>query len=137
MRKVATLLALVCASSLATGCFDIEQTLTLDKNLASKAGFKMGVDMEPMVEFMAQMARGMSGQEGPPTAADIEKAKKDFLAKKKTKDDTPSPEQIRADAKKQLPKGVELLDASVKDEGMKMGVNLLFGFDNVDRKSVV
>lgn len=137
MRKVATLLALVCASSLATGCFDIEQTLTLDKNLSGKAGFRMGVDMEPMVEFMAQMARGMSGQEGPASAADIEAAKKDFLTKKKTKDETPTPEQIRADAKKQLPKGVELLDASVQDEGLKMGVNLLFAFDNVEKLSQI
>lgn len=137
MRKIATLLALVCASSLATGCFDIEQSLTLNKDMSGKAGFKMGVDMEPMVEFMAQMGRGMSGQEGPPTAADIEKAKKDFLTKKKTKDDTPSPEQIKADAKKQLPKGVELLDASVKDEGMKIGVNMLFGFDKVEKLSQI
>jgi hypothetical protein len=137
MRKIAGVLGLMCVLVVSTGCFDIEQSLTLNKDLSGKAGFKMGVDMEPMVLFMAQMARGMEGKEGEPSAAEIEKAKKDFLTKKKTKDDTPSPEQIKADAKKQLPKGVELLDASVKDEGLKIGVNLLFGFDNVNKLSQI
>jgi len=133
MRKIATVLGLVCALFMLTGCFDIEQSLTLNKDLSGKAGFKMGVDMEPMVMFMAQMSRSMEGKEGDPTPAEIAAAKKDFLTKKKEKNDTPSPEQIKADAKKELPKGVELLDASVKDDGLKIGVNLLFGFDNVNK----
>lgn len=133
MRKIATVLGLVCALVVSTGCFDIEQSLTLNKDMSGKAGFKMGVDMEPMMMFMLQMSRGMEGKKGDPTKAEIAKAKQDFLAKKEQKNDTPSPEQIKADAKKELPKGVELLDASVKDEGMKIGVNLLFGFDNVNK----
>ncbi len=137
MRKFVTVLSLVCALFALTGCFDIEQSLTLNKDLSGKAGFKMGVDMEPMMMFMLNMSRGMSGKEGPPTAAEIAEARKDFLAKKKEKNDTPDPAQIKADAKKELPKGVELLDASVKDEGMKIGVNLLFGFDDVNKLSQI
>ena len=63
MRKIAGVLGLMCALVVSTGCFDIEQSLTLNKDLSGKAGFKMGVDMEPMVLFMAQMARGMEGKE--------------------------------------------------------------------------
>src|SRR6185436_9923176 len=74
---------------LVTGCFDIEQTLTLERNLSGKAGFSMKVDMEPMVFFMTQMKREMDGKKGPPTAAEIAEAKKDFLknGKKETTGD--------------------------------------------------
>ena len=63
-----------------TGCFDVEQAMTLQKDLSGKAAFSMTVNMEPMVLFMARMQREMAGQTGEPTAAEIDKAKKDFLA---------------------------------------------------------
>ena len=114
-----------------TGCFDVEQAMTLQKDLSGKAAFSMTVNMEPMVLFMARMQREMAGQKGEPTAAEIEKAKKDFLASKtSTKED---PEQQKADVEKNLPPGVKLLESSVKDEGLKMSVHLVFGFDHISK----
>ena len=53
MRKLSAVL--LCLSAfLVTGCFDIQQTLTLERNISGKAGFTMKVDMEPMVGFMAR-----------------------------------------------------------------------------------
>lgn len=133
MKRITTVLGLIGALVVSTGCFDIEQSLTLNRDLSGKAGFRMGVDMEPMVMFMLQMGREMEGKKGEPTKAEIDKAKKEFLTKKTEKNDTPSPADIKRDAKKELPKGVELLDVSVQDQGMKMTVNMLFGFDNVSK----
>ena len=48
MRKFAA--ALLCVSAfLVTGCFDIEQSITLERNLSGQAAFSMKVDMEPIV----------------------------------------------------------------------------------------
>jgi len=128
-RLVALGLAL-CLPAL-TGCFDVEQAMTLQKDLSGKAAFSMTVNMEPMVLFMARMQREMEGKTGEPTAAEIDKAKKDFLASKtSTKED---PEQQKAEVEKNLPPGVKLLESSVKDDGLKMAVHLVFGFDHISK----
>ena len=132
-RMVALGLAL-CLPALAA-CFDVEQAMTLQKDLSGKAAFTMTVNMEPMVLFMVRMQREMAGKKGEPTAAEIEKAKKDFLASKtQTKED---PEKQKADVEKSLPPGVKLLESSMKDEGLKMTVHLVFSFDNISKLAKV
>lgn len=121
---------------LVTGCFDIEQTLTLERNLSGKAGFSMKVDMEPMVYFMTQMQREMSGKKGPPTAAELDAAKKDVLKNGKT-ETTGDFEKDKKEMQAKLPKGITLLDAQMTDEGLKMGFNLLFGFDNMSKLALI
>lgn len=117
-----------------SGCFDVEQTLTLERNLSGKAGFSMHVDMEPMVLFMLRMQREMAGQTGEPTKAEIDKARAEFLASgKKEESKPPSKEEIE----KQLPPGVKLLDSSFEDKGTKIGARFLFGFDNVSKLSQI
>src|SRR5262245_52342164 len=129
-KRMVSLGLALCLPALA-GCFDVEQAMTLQKDLSGKAAFSMTVNMEPMVLFMARMQREMAGQKGEPTAAEIEKAKQDFLASKtSTKED---PEQQKADVEKSLPPGVKLLESSVKDEGLKMSVHLVFGFDHISK----
>jgi hypothetical protein len=119
-----------------TGCFDIEQTLTLERNMSGKAGFSMKVDMEPMVAFMAQMQREMGGKKGPATAAEIEAAKQDMLKNGK-KETTGDFAKDKKEMQAQLPKGITLLDAQMKDEGLKMGVSMLFGFDNASKLALM
>jgi len=136
MRRITALVFCLSAAVAAAGCFDIEQTLTLDKNLAGKAGFSMKVDMEPMVGFMVRMQREMQGKTGEPTAAEIEAAKKEMM--KDGKPETPADfEKDKKEFAANLPKGVTLLDASFKDEGMKFGMNFAFGFDNVNKLSQI
>jgi len=97
MRRNAGLLASLAASLLLTGCFDVEQSLVLKKDLSGTAGFRMMVNMEPMVLMMVRMQHQMGGKEGEPTAAEIEQAKKEFLASKKT-EKGPSPAEQKAEA---------------------------------------
>lgn len=115
---------------LLTGCFDVEQSLVLNKDLSGTAGFRMAVNFEPMVLMMMRMQRQMAGTEGEPTAAEIAKAKEEFLASKKS-EPQPSPEAAKADLEKNLPPGVKLLDSDFKDEGLKLQAHFKFGFDNL------
>jgi hypothetical protein len=121
---------------LLTGCFDIEQSMTLDKNLSGTAGFSMNVNFEPMVLMMLRMQREMAGTKGEPTAAEIAKAREDFLASKKEKEAKDPQEDFtakKAELAKNLPPGVQLLDAGVDDKGLKLGVHCKFRFDDVSK----
>lgn len=118
---------------LLTGCFDVEQSLVLQKDLSGKAGFSMKVDLEPMVLMMLMMQRSMEGKEGEPTAAEIEAARKDFLANMKKTESQPDPKQQKEELAKSLPPGVKLLDSSFKDEGLKILADVALGFDDVHK----
>jgi hypothetical protein len=135
MRKLAACVLLVSAP-LVAGCFDIEQSLTLERNLSGKAGFTMKVDLEAMVGFAAQMKRSMEGKEGAPTEAELAEARKDMLANSKTSGPGDF-EKEKKELEATLPKGVTLLDGSVKQDGLKMTVNLAFGFDHVSKLSAI
>ena len=136
MRKLKAVGLLLGACLVLTGCFDVEQSLVLQKDMSGKAGFTMKVDMEPMVYFMAQMQHSMSGKEGEATKEEIAAAKKDFLTKKKT-EDKPDMAGDKVKLEKDLPPGIKLLDASMKDEGLKMTVHLLFAFDNAAKLGMI
>ncbi len=134
MRHRFTVLALVVCAVFATRCFQIEQTLDIKKDMSGVAGFKMGVDFEPMVAIMANMQRSMSGQKGPATKKDIEAAKADFRkqqAEKKKKDDF-DPEKVKAEANKSLPKGIKLLDVAVDEKEFSVTSMFHFAFDRVE-----
>jgi len=118
---------------LLTGCFDVEQSLVLQKDLSGKAGFSMKVNMEPMVTMMLMMQRSMEGKEGEPTAAEIEAAKKDFLANAKKTESQPDPEKQKAELAKSLPAGVKLLDSNFQDQGLSMLAAFTLGFDDVHK----
>ncbi|HWN44507.1 MAG TPA: hypothetical protein VNW71_19950 [Thermoanaerobaculia bacterium] len=128
MKKIAAAVAGLSGLLLA-GCFDIEQTLTLEKNMSGKAGYAMKFDMKPMVGFMAGMKRAMEGKEGPPTAEEIAAVEKEMLATSKGQREIPTKEEIA----KNLPKGVTLLDSKVQEDGLKFGMDVLFGFDHVSK----
>lgn len=118
---------------LLTGCFDVEQTLVLEKDLSGQAGFTMKVDMEPMVLMMLNMQRSMEGKEGAPTAAEIEKAKADFLASSTRTGEKPDPEKQKEELEKQLPPGVKLLDSRFEEKDLGMLASFNLGFDDVDK----
>lgn len=116
-----------------TGCFDVEQTLVLEKNMSGQAGFTMKVDMEPMVLMMLNMQRSMEGKEGAPTAAELEKAKADFLASSTRTGEKVDPEKRKEELAKQLPPGVKLLDSRFEEKDLGMLASFNLGFDDVDK----
>jgi len=135
MKKIAAAV-LGLSGLLLAGCFDVEQTLSLNKDMSGKAGFSMKVNMEPMVAFMTRMQREMSGKTGEPTAAELDQARKEFMASKKS-ETTGDFEKDKKELQQKLPKGVTLLESSFKDEGLKLNANFLFGFDDVSKLSQI
>jgi hypothetical protein len=115
------------------GCFDVEQSVSLRRDLSGTAGFNMTVDLEPMIVFMAGMQHSMSGKPGDPTPAEIEEARRDFLAKNKTEPGKKQEDLAaqKAQLQKSLPPGVELLSSAVEDKGTKITAHFQFGFDDV------
>jgi len=128
MIRSRTILLAAFFALFATGCFEIEQSIDLKKDLSGTANFKLGVDMEPMVIIMAKMQKEMGGNKSPLTAAEIAAAKADFKkdAKKSTTTEDP-----RKEAESGLPPGVKLLDVSVTEKELGMVTNMKFAFDKL------
>jgi hypothetical protein len=126
VKKALALLSLV----LLAGCFEIDHSIDLKKDLSGTADFHLGVDMEPMVVVMAQFAREMEGKKGPITEAELAKARADFKANmKKTPDKEPSRDEIA----KELPEGVKLLDFKTAEKDFGVATDFKFGFDRLNK----
>jgi len=129
MTRTRTILVASLFALFATGCFEIEQSIELKRDLSGTANFKLGVDMEPMVMIMAKVQKEMSGDKSPLTAADIAAAKADF--KKNEKKSTTESEDPRKQAEGGLPPGVKLLDVAVQEKEFGVTTNMKFAFDKL------
>ncbi|HYC58303.1 MAG TPA: hypothetical protein VEK79_01940 [Thermoanaerobaculia bacterium] len=128
MKKIVALLAVVFLA----GCFEVEQSINLNKDLSGTADFHLGVDLEPMVVVMAQMAREFEGKSGPLTAAEIAKAKAEFKKSAK-KTETKKDELSEADIKKSLPQGVTLISYGAKERDFGVDTDFRFGFEKLSQ----
>lgn len=116
---------------LVTGCFEIDQDITIKEDLSGTAAFHLGVDMEPMVMVMAQFAREMEGKTGPISEAELAKARADF--KKNMKKSEEGKKFTAADLQKDMPEGVKLLDFKTTEKDFGMATDFKFGFDRLSR----
>ena len=113
---------------LLAGCFEIEQSIDLKKDLSGTADFHLGVDLEPMIVVMAQFGREMEGKTGPITPAELAKAKAEFKkSSKKSESEEPSREEIE----KSLPEGVKLISYGTKERDFGVDSNFKFGFQKL------
>jgi hypothetical protein len=124
MKKTIAVLSML----LLAGCFEIEQSIDLQKDLSGTADFHLGVDLEPMIVVMAQFAREMEGKTGPVTAAELAKAKAEFKkSSKKSEDKEPTREEIE----ESLPEGVKLISYGTKEREFGVDSNFKFGFEKL------
>jgi len=132
MKKTVAVLAVALVAFFTTGCFQIEQSIELKKDLSGTADFHLGVDFEPMVYVMAQFAREMEGKKGPPSEAELAKAKAEF--KKSSKKSSGSGDMpTKAEIQKDLPPGVKILDFKAEEKDFGVSTNFKFGFDRINR----
>ena len=131
MRRLAFVLLAMC-SSVTSGCLSLEQTMTFERNLSGTAGVTMQVDLEPIVGFMATMKGAMSEKPGKPSEADLAAARKELMASmgKRMSIDL---EKAKQEASAQLPPGVKLLNATVKEDGLKSTIGMVIGFDDASK----
>lgn len=127
MTRLAGTLAVTLISLVTFGCFEIEQTIELNRDLSGTASFKVGIDAMPMIVVMAAMEKEVSGDMSTLTASEIEKAKVKFreggLSNMAFSDDP------RVAAEKNLPPGVRLLDAAVNERDLGVTTTLKFAFE--------
>jgi hypothetical protein len=126
MRKTLAVLSVL----LLAGCFEIEQSINLKKDLSGTADFHLGVDLEPMIVVMAQFGREMEGKTGPMTAEELAKAKADF---KKNSKSSESKEPTREEIAKELPEGVTLLSHKVQEREFGMATDFQFVFEKLSQ----
>ncbi len=129
MNRTRTILVASLFALFATGCFEVEQSINLNRDLSGTANFKLGIDMEPMVIIMAKVQKEMGGDKTPLTKAEIAAAKADF--KKNEKKSTETPTDPRKQAEGGLPPGVKLLDATVEEKEFGVTTNMKFAFDKL------
>jgi len=130
MVRMRAILMVALVAFFATGCFEVEQSIELKRDMSGTANFKLGVDMEPMVIIMAKVQKEMSGDKSPLTAAEIAAAKADFKKNEK-KSSTTTKEDPRKEAEGGLPPGVKLLDVSVAEKEFGVTTNMKFAFDKL------
>lgn len=123
-------LMVVLSMLLLAGCFEVDQSINLQKDLSGTADFHLGVDLEPMIVVMAQFGREMEGKTGPMTAAELAKAKAEF---KKSSKKSESKEPSKADIEKSLPEGVKLLSYGSKEREFGVDTNFKFGFNKLSQ----
>ena len=136
MKKLLVVLVIGSLAVLA-GCFQIEQSMKLERDLSGSAGFTLGIDFEPMVLIMLQFQREMEGKEGPPTQEEIANAKREFAEKMTAEEGVEDVEADRQRVRESLPKGVTLRDMSVDRQEMKLVMNFVFDFDHVSKLSQI
>lgn len=137
MKKSALLLS-TSVLLLVPGCFDIEQGIHLEDDLSGRATVEMTVDMEPMAFIAAKMKKSMAGDDSDPTAEELAAARQEMIEEGDA--DGPTAEEMaeeKAKIESRLPDGVELLDLSMKKDGLKMHVAMTFSFDHVSKLSQI
>lgn len=132
MRRRIPHLALAICALLTTRCFEIEQTIDIKKDMSGVAGFKLGIDFEPMVAIMANMQHQMSGKTGMATKAEIDAAKADFKKQRWEKKNEDDPNKMKEDITKSLPEGITLLDSNVIEKDFGVTSMFHFGFDRLN-----
>jgi hypothetical protein len=133
-KRLVPTLAAAAAALLLGGCFDVEQSLSLRRDLSGTAGFRMTIDLEPMIAFVAGMQHSLAGKPGDPTPEEIDAARRDFLARKGAEDPGKKQQEFasqKEQLEKGLPAGIELLSATIDEQGTKLSTQLQFAFDDV------
>lgn len=131
MRRARSLLVAAVFAAFATGCFDIEETIDLKKDMSGTANLRLGVDMEPMVTIMAMVQKQMEGKKGPLTKEELAAAKAEFKKNAKSSTSKDAPEDPKKGMEKSLPPGIKLLDASVTEKEFGVVTNMKFAFDKL------
>jgi len=123
---------LLCSLLALSGCFNIETSLVLEEDLSGTAGLSLTIDMEPMAYIMATMQRAFTGEEGPPTAEDIDAARQELLEDMEGEEEL-SDEEMWREAEEDLPEGFVLRELNVVRDGLKTRMHFLVDFPHIDR----
>jgi hypothetical protein len=115
-----------------TGCVDIEQALTLERNLSGKAVFTVKFEVDSFVGFFLRMQREAEGKKGDPTPAEVAAARKVFLEGAREEARSGFDAEMKKVAES-LPEGVTFADARFLDDATSIGAVFHFVFDDISK----
>ncbi|MEL6340683.1 MAG: hypothetical protein AAFQ65_12300 [Myxococcota bacterium] len=126
------------AALLMSGCFEVEQKITIKRNMSGTAAMDFKMDMEPMVYMMAFMRKAMAGggENAEVTPADFKAAKKQFIDGQ-GEDMKTKMGQSKKDLIESLPEGVKLERYKAKNGDLNVDVAALLSFDHVKKLSQI
>jgi hypothetical protein len=134
-------LALAPAAVVSGGCFDVEQSVSLQRDLSGHASFYMTMSLEAAITAAAGLKRRMSGKSGVPTLAEIDAVRREVVEGRRSE---VSPAEQREEVakriarlKENLPRGVRLASSSFDDQGTTLVARLDFEFDDVRKLAYV
>lgn len=118
-----------------TGCFEVDQGITLQPDLSGTATMHVVIDMEGGVPMIARMQRQMMGGQGEPTAEDLEGARAQMIQQQES---GRRKQEAEFEARRQkiienLPAGVTLGDVSIVHSGLMSTMSVSFAFDHVSK----
>lgn len=132
-KIVRSLLAGLLVAAGSAGCVSMEYGIELEEDLSGTMDFSVAFDPDQMAYAMASMQRTFQGKEGEPTQEELEAARKDVMAQLENQQEEVDLEEIRQEAREDLPEGVEFVDAAQSDDGLRTEVT--FRFDHLRRLS--
>ena len=129
------LAALVVVALPATGCMQVEYGIALEEDLSGEMELAVGLDPDQMAYGMAMMQRSFQGEEGAPTEEEIAAARERIMADVEERQDEFDVEEFRAEAREDLPEGMEVVDVQRDEEGLS--TRIVIAFDHVRRLTEV
>ncbi len=133
MRYARTLSGVIGAAVLSVGCVQVDYGITLENDLSGTSDFEMVIDLDRVAYAAAAVQAAFTNEGGPPTAEQVEEAKKDLLAEFDEEREDFDEDEVRAELEDDLPDGMSVRYARQKHDGLRQSLELGFAFDHVDR----
>lgn len=133
MKKLLTV-ALAAALSV-SACGQIEYSIALEEDLSGTASLDMGLDLEKMAFALATMTKAFTGDTTTLTEEELASAREELIAE--MDEEEWNEEEALAEARADLPEGVEMLEFSNTRDGLAMQFRVRLAFDHISKLNEV
>jgi len=133
MKKILAV-ALAAALSL-PACGQIEYSIALEEDLSGTATLDMGLNLEKLAYALASIQKAFTGDTTEITEEELATAREDLISEMDA--DEWNEEEALADAKADLPEGVEMVEFSNTREDLSMQFRVRLAFDHISKLNEV
>ena len=133
MRYVRVLSTVIGSALVSAGCVQIDYGITLREDLAGTSDFAMTIDLDRVAYAAAAVQAAFTNEGGPPTAEQVEEARKELLDEIEADREEFDETRMRAEIEEDLPDGMTVRYARQERDELRQSVELGFAFDHVDR----
>jgi hypothetical protein len=136
MRRLALrALCLIFSCAVLCGCWDLEQSVVLHRDLTGEAEFRVGADKRPLRLLALREKIQLEGKARMPTSGEVAAAWADESETPRGVSIAERLRTIQSELEKKLPSGVRLIDSSLSDDGKWNRARFRFGFTDLNALS--